>query len=383
MINPSPFALMLCWNFPPAVGGIEYVARNIYRQLRLRGWGVTVLARYANQPDEFDAQRPSAAGLFRYLFFSFFRGLKIMRRQKFNIIVCPGIIDAPVAWLLSIIYHVPFVILAHGSDVVRSGILYRAVSAHLFRAASAIAANSRNTRDLLLKRDIKKPVIRIIHPGVEMFDVPDNTLMAKKERSGPVLITAGRIIRRKGIGEFIEHVMPRLLETFPALTYVVAGADATQSLVHKERLLDVLKRRVSGLKLDSSVQFTGPVTDLELSALYEHADIFVMPVIPVEDDVEGFGIVLLEAARHRLPSVSTRCGGIPDAVIDGVTGYLVEPKSWGDMTRVITDLLENNERRSAMGEAARRRAGQEFSWDVIGRQYDDFFRQIDRPVRVA
>lgn len=376
-VSGSPI-LMLCWNFPPAVGGIEHVARNVCRQLRIRGRDVRVIARYSDAPDEYEAHRPDAPGLWRYLVFSLRHGIRQIRLTRPSVIVCPGIIDALVAKLFTVWFRIPYVVLAHGTDIVREGFIYQRIVRYLFRSATAIAANSHNTREELIKRGCRGDRITVIHPGVEEMV---RAVTHPRPGPGPVLLTAGRIIRRKGIGEFITHVLPRLVEQFPNLTYVVAGDNASQSLVHHEPLLGALKRQVQTAGLSGHVLFTGTIDDEYLFALYTHADLFILPVIPVPGDIEGFGIVLMEAARQGVPSVATRCGGIPDAVDDGKTGMLVDPLDWNAMAKAISELLKQNERRRTMGEAARSRAVRDFAWPVIGQQYHDWLLDIERALR--
>jgi glycosyltransferase involved in cell wall biosynthesis len=85
----------------------------------------------------------------------------------------------------------------------------------------------------------------------------------------------------------------------------------------------------------------------------------------MKDDVEGFGIVVLEAAAAAKPVVATSVGGVPDAVEDGKSGILVAPEHYELMGQSIIDLLSNDETISAMGECAQRRVKERFCWDSI------------------
>jgi glycosyltransferase involved in cell wall biosynthesis len=157
---------------------------------------------------------------------------------------------------------------------------------------------------------------------------------------------------------------------------VVVGEDATESLAHKERLLAQIKHQVEQAGLVNHVHFPGKVSDEELAQWYELADVFVLPGIPVAGDVEGFGIVLLEANLHDTPVVATRIGGVPDAVVDGVTGRLVEPENWSAIRDAIAELLQDEELRQKMGEAGCQRAQQDFNWTVIGRKYVNWLTSV-------
>ncbi len=384
MIPSNPAILMLCWNFPPAMGGIEQVADHLQREWRRAKVDVRIIARFGgNAPPDAAVHRPSRPGLLRYLWHAWRTGVRCVRMRRPDVVVCAGIVDAPLAWLLSRCFRLPYVVLAHGSDILRQGGAYQALVRGLFRRASAIAANSSHTRKLLEEAGCAPEKIHIINPGVEVVDEsqpgtvsPDDLGKRYSLRSGPILLTVGRVIRRKGIGEFIEHVLPGLVRKFPDVQYVVVGDDATQSLVHHERLLEQIKNRSKALGLERHVCFTGAIDDSELRAWYQAADLFVLPVIPVAGDTEGFGIVILEANLREVPVVSTRIGGIPDAVQDGVTGTLVEPEDWPALQNAVTSLLQDEAARRAMGKAGRERAREQFAWAVIARHYLEMLRHV-------
>jgi phosphatidylinositol alpha-1,6-mannosyltransferase len=116
--------------------------------------------------------------------------------------------------------------------------------------------------------------------------------------------------------------------------------------------------------VDAFVKFVIAPERVTLASLYKEADLFALPVRASEDDVEGFGIVFLEAALFALPSVSTRAGGIPEAVLDGVTGTLVDPDSDGELHEALKKLLSDPEAAARMGEAAKVRVLRDFRWET-------------------
>jgi phosphatidylinositol alpha-1,6-mannosyltransferase len=382
MTQSEPFPiLMFCWNFPPAIGGIESVADHLSRAWRERGCAVSVVARYSSERfADKDIFRPENPGLLRYLWHAWKTGAKLISLRRPSVLVCAGIVDAPLAWLLARRFRIPYVVLAHGSDISRRGFIYQRVVRFLFRRADAIAANSAHTKMLLERAGCDVQRIRILHPGVDGKAEPSNApsdLRARYQLSaGPVLLTSGRVIRRKGIGEFIDHVLSDLIKSFPNLNYVVVGEDATESLAHKERLLAQIKDQVEQAGLIHHVRFPGKVSDEELKRWYELADVFVLPGIPIAGDIEGFGIVLLEANLYQTPVVATRIGGVPDAVVDGVTGRLVEPENWSAIRDAIAELLQDEELRQKMGEAGCQRAQQVFNWTVIGQKYVNWLTSV-------
>jgi glycosyltransferase involved in cell wall biosynthesis len=88
----------------------------------------------------------------------------------------------------------------------------------------------------------------------------------------------------------------------------------------------------------------------------------VLPILPMKDDVEGFGIVALEAAAAAKPVVATSVGGVPDAVENGKSGIIVAPEDYEAMSRSIMKLLACNQIKSSLGEYAQRRVREKFCW---------------------
>lgn len=374
--------LMLAWNYPPALGGIEDVAAHLAGSLRLEGMSLQVLARCGAEDEEMDVARPKKAGLCRYLAFSFFRGFRYVLHQRPDVIICPGIVDAPVGLLLARLSRRPILLLAHGSDIAHGGRIYRAVASFLFRTVDAISANSANTIRLLSELGCKTEKVRLIHPGIDAdsLRVDDAGKIDLRSRKGfgdnRILLSAGRVIRRKGIHLFVEKCLPLLVKEFPELRYIIAGGDASDSLVHKESLLDEIRQTVDDAGLQQHVIITGKVTDDVLQEYYQMAEVFLMPAIEIPGDVEGFGIVFLEAAAAGVPAVATVCGGIPEAVVHNQTGVLVAPEDWPALQKAVMSLLQDETYRLRLGRAARKRVVEQFDWSHIGGQYVAYVEEL-------
>ena len=120
----------------------------------------------------------------------------------------------------------------------------------------------------------------------------------------------------------------------------------------------------------------GPLSDEDVVRLYQTCDLVVLPALATPDDVEGFGIVLLEAAAAGKPVVAMRVGGIPDAVEDGESGILVEPEDYESMSRAIVNLLRDDRNRVALGEFARKRVGEKFSWERVVKKYEETLESL-------
>lgn len=379
--------LLLAWNFPPVRGGIEYVAAHLDSGLRAEGHDVTVLARHdpagATTPG---VRRPARPGLLRHQCFSLIAGWRRMRVAPADLLVCAGIVNAPAAWLLARVFRRPWVVLAHGADLAREGRLYRALTGFFFRRANGVAANSHDTRRRLEQSGCRPERLRVIHPGADAARFPALDPAARerlREKHGlaarRVVLSVGRLIRRKGFLNFIQDLLPEICRQVPEVIYLVVGADATRSLAHHERLQDTIRRAVREMRLEQHVRLLGEVDDEILRELYYAADLFLMPALDIRGDVEGFGIVLVEAALAGLPAVATRVGGIPEAVADGRGGILCAPGDRGGLTAAVTGLLRDEAHRRQLAEGARTRALEELDWPVIIRQYAQFLAEVAHP----
>ena len=128
------------------------------------------------------------------------------------------------------------------------------------------------------------------------------------------------------------------------------------------------------MNLRAHVRLHGSISDDELVKLYQACDVVILPALAETDDVEGFGIVLLEAAAAGKPAIATRVGGIPDAVEDEKTGVLVNAGDYEGLAQAVLHLLNESLARSKMGEAARQRAKKEFGWEKIVDRYETALR---------
>jgi len=254
----------------------------------------------------------------------------------------------------------------HGLDLTFRPWLYQAYL-KLFLRADVFIANSESTRRLAEGRGLR--AVRAISIGVaeRYFAVSrSNNRDAELEqrRGGRVaLVTVGRLVRRKGVAWFVRQVLPKL----PNVFYVVIG-------VGLER--DEILRAAAETGTSDRVWLVGHVSDSRLLDLLGSSDVFVMPNIPVAGDVEGFGIVAIEASASGLPVVASRLEGIPDAIADGENGRLVSPGDASAFVDALSELVENPALRSKEGERGRAHTEHRNSWPQIVAQYAALFREL-------
>lgn len=169
----------------------------------------------------------------------------------------------------------------------------------------------------------------------------------------PVLLSVGRLIPRKGV-DTVLHALRRLAARHPELRYLVCGDGPERP--HLERLAEQL--RVAHM-----VRFLGQVPAEALPDVYRMCDIFVHAARQEQADVEGFGLVLLEASASGKPVVATRSGGVTDAVQHERTGLLCEPQDAAALAGSIARLLEEPALAQRLGEQGRAHVLANASWD--------------------
>jgi len=162
-------------------------------------------------------------------------------------------------------------------------------------------------------------------------------------------------MERKGQDTLLK-ALPRVLEEIPNAALIVVGSGPFES---------TLRKLVGKLNLETNVHFTGKVPFTELANWYSAGDIFAMPCRTRNGgwDVEGLGIVFLEASATGLAVLAGDSGGAPDAVIEGKTGVVVDGTDVAAVSDALTRLLANPQAAAAMGEAGRRWVESSWTWE--------------------
>ena len=164
--------LVLTWNYPPVVGGIEQVAHHTASGLRARGHDVRVVAPALppNTPDSAAAGLPvcraARPGIPRFLLHALSAGSRLIRNARPDVLLCPSLTSAPAAWILAKRFRVPYAVQIHGSDILLPRRAYQLAIAPLLSGARMLFANSRNTAGLLEMRGLDPARIRVVCPGV-------------------------------------------------------------------------------------------------------------------------------------------------------------------------------------------------------------------------
>lgn len=371
-----PKLLFITTIYPPEIGGIEGCLQNIIK--RLPKEKVVVLAQRQEGDQGFDQKQDYP--IFRrrlenkYLkprwVFSPLLAMKIALAEKVDCVqAAHGFGSYLAAWWLKRLFGIPYFVWAYGLDI-----LAMQKSKHLswgvrkiFKEAEGGIANSNFTKELMAKLGLAMNKIGVVYPGVEIeeFKPGLSPESIRKKYNIPqgkfILLSISRLVPRKGF-DLVIRALPKILEKFPWTVYLIGGKGEDEPR---------LRAMVKKYNLQKAVQFLGFVEDRDLPFLYNLADVFLMPsrFIKKEGDVEGFGMVFLEAGACECPVIGGNSGGIPEAIINGKTGFLVNPESPKDLARKVIRLLEDEKLRKKMGEAGRKRASQEFNWERITKNF--------------
>ena len=368
-------AILWANDFPPIVSGIATYFYNLWRVLPEDS--TVIVAPKAAGYRAFDARHrlrvrriwlplgesgfAKVAKTFTTIFYAFgiaSSGVPV----KFH---CGQVLSSGIAgWLCKKLFGVPYVVYVYGSETVRLGrgkVMARWMR-RVLRESQWVIPNS----DFTLReyRDFGVPDEKMVKitPGVDtafFHPEPSNTNLVQKFglEGCKVLLTVSRLDERKGHDRVIE-ALPVVLERFPDTRYLIVG---------RGREEESLRALVKRMGLEGRVLFAGYIADEELPAYYNLCDLFVLPNRETEDfaqlrgDYEGFGIVFLEAGACAKPVVGGRSGGVEEAVVDGVTGLLVNPRSTCGVAEAVIRILEDGELARRLGREGRNRA-QEFDW---------------------
>ncbi|ERG65094.1 hypothetical protein L332_11670 [Agrococcus pavilionensis RW1] len=364
--------LLVTPDFPPGVGGVQSVMHRI--AAAMPNADVTVLTPDAPGAAAFDrtasvrvrrVRVPAGPPKLRSAAFNA-RGLFAIRGLRPDVVLSGHIASSPLGIAAARLHRVPFVVYAHGKEVLG----HPALAAWALRSSAGAVAVSRFTRGLLLETvgGRPHPPVHVIHPGVE---IPPGPAPERLERAGRpfTMVTVGRLRDRYKGHDVVLEALPRVLERLPDARWIVIG-DGRQRAE--------LEARAARLGVAHAVSFLGAVPDAEKDAKLREADVFVMPArYPAgEVAVEGFAIVYLEAAAWGVPAIAGDVGGPREAVVDGETSLLVDPESPERIAEAILSLAEDPARRRRLGDRARRRAAAEFTWEHVAGQLERLLRLV-------
>ena len=367
--------LIVALDFKPNSGGIAEYTHQIAYHLQKRGDEVVVLSIIMENAHEHDVSvkyrvvrlwyNQSKKLNIKRLYLSYKVIKEVAKKHSADVIIANSYGSfTHLCWLVAKLLRVPYAIFVHGRDITKDLGLYAWLERILvLRGASKVFCNSSFTQKAVMNLKVPAKKIRLFPPGVsEKFlqmrnDISRNELRRKFDLSRKnVVLTLGRLEERKGLDKTIEGIS-YVAQRIGNVIYFIVGDGP-----YRNKLEDLVTRH----KLQDIVIFVGSVSDDDKAAYYSVADLFVMPNRELPDgDVEGFGIVYLEANAHGKPVIAGKSGGVLDAVIDGETGILVNSNNVIEIADAIIRLMENKRYGKRLGMQGKKRVEQEFVWDMI------------------
>jgi phosphatidylinositol alpha-1,6-mannosyltransferase len=253
----------------------------------------------------------------------------------------------------------PFAVFAHGKELLRP----TSLQLEALRSADLVIANSQWTAARSVASGANADKVHVLHPcgGCERFSAGDRRrgrVFLGVPETSRVLLTVASLVKRKG-HDLVLGILAELRRRHGDIRYVIVGSGPEES---------ALRTLAADHGVADAVVFAGAISDEQLPDIYAASDVFVMPSRETETDVEGFGIVYVEAAFAGLPVVGSRTGGIPDAVEDGKSGFLVQPGDEAGLAQALTRLLPEPPFAKTMGGYGRQRTQRLFSTEAFARQ---------------
>jgi len=354
--------LFVTRKFPPSVGGMQRLSYHLITQMKRRA--------------EVGAVTWGRSQRLLPFFLPYALGKSIcigMRGIDLAHIGDPVL--APIGWLMKKLFGVPIVVTVHGLDITFPVRPYQWLIPGLLREFDRLVCISRSTRDACVARNIPAGKCAIIPPGVALPPVlPHGTArewlgqeLGQELQDTWVLLTVGRLVPRKGVAWFVASVLPRVLGAGTKVHYLVVGGGPEE-----ERVRVVMGHH----DVEGKVHILGQVSNDDLERIYAAADLFIMPNLPTAGDMEGFGLVALEAAAHGLPVLAADLEGIQDAVVPGRTGHLLRPGDADLWTRRVLDLLNHPSHLHELARLARATVEERFTWTHMVDAYEALFLEL-------
>lgn len=351
-----PKALVVTRNLPPIHGGIERLMQKVVETLALDFDCHVVGPRGCSRelpPCVRVTELP--AGIPWFLLSALFFVVVAAVRHRFALCVAGNGLVAPLAATAARLGRAPWITFVHGLDLVVRHRAYQGLFVPILRRARFVVANSRHTAMLAESRRVPCDRIRVIAPGVSLPDAPPPARVPGRA----ALLSVGRLVPRKGLADFVEHALPRILQRHPSAHYTIVGAEpreaAMQTTGEQHRILLAAQR--AGVA--AHVTFSGALPQPALEQAYRAADVLVFPSRAMPGDAEGFGMVILEAAAQGVPAVAFDAGGVGDAMSPD-NGVLVAGGDHAAFADAVVGLLDG--RFAGIDGDACRRHAERHSW---------------------
>lgn len=305
---------------------------------------------------------------------------KIVDQFKPDVILFSSMVTASLAKFTRSKIKVPMITINHGQDVKLPIGIYQNFVPKVFEALDGVISVSEATRQECIKRGMAPEKGVALPNGFDISDfkeAPDK-LHARKQVEDTfnidlsnkfLLLTVGRQVKRKGHAWFIKEVLPNIKSN---VQYLVVG-DGPEH--------DALKEISEASLVKEKIILAGKQPDEVLKNAYAGSDVFIMPNIPIPGDMEGFGIVLLEANLAGTPAVAADLEGIKDVIQNGKNGYKIEVRDSESFAKKVDKLLQTE--LQDMSTSSRNHVLENFTWNKVAQQYISYLKSISEKQGVS
>ena len=379
--------LVLTENFPPISGGSGRWFWELYSRLPKEQY--LILADDLLGASEFDSTHQlnilriplkstewglkSIRGL-KFYWRVFWQIRKIIKQHHITHLHCGRVIHEGVtAWLLKLITGTPYLCYVHGEDVetaATSGehnLMVKQVCKH----AELLICNSHNSANIVKRLNYASDdKINVLHPGVDAsLFVPSAADDEFKQQMGwqgrKVIITVGRLQARKG-QDMMLRATALLKQQFPDILYVIIG---------RGECIDSLMALTAELSINEYVQFLTDVSDAQMIQCYQQSDMFILPNRTIGNDIEGFGMVLVEAQACGKPVIAGDSGGTKETMLVNQSGLVIDCTDAQLISTMVAKLLADPKSSLQMGKIGRKHVESELDWQAHVQKASLLFNQ--------
>lgn len=347
--------LIISRKYPPSIGGMQAYARDFINRMEKR-YDVSRIVMGLGQ-----------INLIWFIPYMLIKSSILLARGKYDLIwLCDGLL-APAGVFFKGVFKVKVAVTVHGLDMTYNRFFYQSLVPKAIAALDKVICVSASTMDECVKRGVPANKCKVITNGIEAKpsapEISWDRLCEETEkafgddvRGKKVLITVGRLIKRKGVAWFTRNVMPKLSDEH---VYLVAGDGPER---------ENIEGTIESEGMAGRVKLLGKISDEHLRLLYRAAHAMVIPNQKIGDDTEGFGIVAIEAASFGIPVIANSLEGLKQAVLEGRTGWLVDYNDVGQFTERINDI--------GLHTADIIAGSKIFSWDKVIEEYKKVIDEI-------
>lgn len=373
-----PAALLVTRNFPPLLGGMERLNRHLLEELA-PDWRPLLsgpAGSAAHVRPGIEAAETAIKPLPRFLVLCLLRALRLAIRHRPARVIAGSGLTAPIALLVGRLVGAPVIAYLHGLDIIAPSRVYQACWLPFIRRCDVLLVNSANTGALARAAGVPGGRIRVLHPGTELPAWPTQA----PPPGAPMLISVGRLTRRKGLTAFVAEALPRIRARVPDAVLTIIGDEARDALHGaggSERAR--IQAAADAAGVGDAVRFLGHCSEDALHAALFAATVHVFPVLEEPGDVEGFGMVAIEAAAHGVQTVAFAVGGVPDAISVPDSGRLVAAGDYPGFAAAVVEAIARAGQPDTRD--ACRRFAATLGWERFGAGLRDALREPDHAAR--